>query len=148
MHSAGKSCGHVRSRFGRLFSLTLHRGQTLIEPTLKLAGAVWDKEQVVGNLPGGHQVVRLSRSETRSKTFQREALRDDIPEGPAVSLKLLGSFSLKAGKGAHGPTLFAVHLTMPGTTAGRLRPTSTHGLPEIGRHVINPDTHIKPHHIF
>ena len=99
--------------------------------------AVWDKAQVVGNLPGGHKVARLSRVESRSKTMRREALRDDkaIPEGPAISLKLLGSFSLKAWTVCTRPHVLRhmIIYRMPGTKARRSRPTSTQGLAYISR---------------
>ena len=61
---------------------TAQYGQTLIEPTMKLKGATWDKQEVHGTLAEG-------------TVGGGSGGGGDIPDGPGISLKMLGSFTLK-----------------------------------------------------
>ena len=69
---------------------TAQYGQTLIEPTMLLSGAMWDAEEVHGFLPEGPTGAIGEKAAAVSN------ITDTVmAEGPGVSLKMLGSFTLK-----------------------------------------------------
>ena len=79
---------------------TAQYGQTLIEPTMNLKGATWDKQEAHGSLAEG----------------TGGGSGGDTPNGPGISLKMLGSFTLK---GVSKLAVLAQALPEPLATVGR-----------------------------